>query len=168
MMHRQLFVALGLAALSLSACHRSSDKGTTISFNATDTNGNVTATADGATGQVALDIPGFSGKLTLPKIKLDGDDFDMNGVHLYPGTKIGTMNIAAGNGHDGNVHIGFESPADPATVHDWLSPRLAKAGYALTSHGTDLIGKTDDGKPVSILLSPASAGHTDGIIKMGG
>ncbi len=39
---------------------------------------------DGNTGAVAINVPGFSGKLDLPKIHLDADDFEMNGVHLYP------------------------------------------------------------------------------------
>src|SRR3954453_16755291 len=94
-MIRPLSIALVvIAAASLAACGGSGD-GTSISLNATGTDGNVLAGMDGRTGQVSRNVPGFSGKIKLPKVTLDAKNFEMNGVHLYPGSTISGMNIDA-------------------------------------------------------------------------
>ena len=107
-----------IAAAPLSACD--SKDGTSFTMNTSDSDGNTTVSADGKTGQVALNVPGFSGKITLPKMHLDGNDLDLNGVHLYPGSKITTMNVDAKNNDEGVVHVAFTSPADPQVVRDWF------------------------------------------------
>src|SRR3546814_8281690 len=83
------------AVAPLAACGLNGDTGTTITINSTDSDGNVVARADGASGKVSIDLPGFSGELKLPKIHLDAEDFDLNGVHLYPGSQIANMAVDA-------------------------------------------------------------------------
>ena len=121
-MTRALLIA-ALCALPLAGCdgHGGNEQGTTISLNASDSDGNVVAGIDGKTGDMAINASGFSGKISLPKIHLDASDFDMNGVHLYPGSTISGMNIDAhdhgqGSDNDGTVKVSFESPATPDTA----------------------------------------------------
>lgn len=171
-MIRPLLLCLTVVATPLGACNDSKD-GTTISFNATGDDGNMVAGVDGTTGKVSLDVPGFSGKLSLPKIHLDAGDFDMNGVHLYPGSTISTMNIDAhdGKGKDddsGTVHVGFASPATPAQVRDWFNERLTKTGFTLKAEGNGLTGTTDEGKPFRLDLIPDGADHAKGTITVSG
>jgi hypothetical protein len=164
-MNRLTFCLVALA-LPLAACgSQNRDEGTTITLNASDADGNVTAAMDGETGKVSLDLPGFSANIDLPKIQLDASDFDLNGVHLYPGSQITTVNID-GKNDNGAVRIGFDSPAAPETVRDWFAPRLKDAGFTVRTEGTGLAGTTDEGKPFGMALVPADGGHTTGTITL--
>jgi hypothetical protein len=98
----------------------------------------------------------------------------MNGVHLYPGSTISSINVNGGDdnkdeGKDpGKVRIAFTSPATAATVRDWLKERLGKAGFTLSTDGAGLTGKTDDGKPFALKLTDQGANKSSGTIDMGG
>lgn len=172
---RHVLLLLTVVTLPLAACDGAKE-GTTISLDTRDSdgNGNVTAGIDGKTGQVAINAPGFSGKFTLPKIALDAKDFDLNGVHLYPGSKVKAMNIFAddsaksGNGDgSGRVRVTFDSPADAATVRDWFADKLTKADFTLTKSANGLTGKDEKGDPFSITLTPGTNGHATGEIVAG-
>jgi len=167
-MFRPLAAALLLTA-TLSACDGSKD-GTTISFNSTDSDGNVVASMDGNSGAVAINAPGFSGKIKLPKIHLDSKDFDMNGVHLYPGSTISAMNIDAHSGgksdddDNGTVRVSFASPASAATVRDWFQQKLSAAGFTISASGDGLVGTTNEKKPFKLDLAPDGADKSKGTI----
>ena len=153
-----LFAAL---ALPLAGCN---DKpGASITLNASDDGGTVRMAGNGQTGEVAVNLPGFSGKLKLPRLHLDGDDVEFNGVHLYPGSKVTAMNMDAD--HDqGVVHIAFDSPADPDAVRTWFQGKLTGAGFTLHTEADGLAGTTDEGKPFRLELRPDGSGHARGRI----
>ena len=156
-------------ALALAACD-SADKGTTITFSGNGADGNVHGAAmDGSTGQVKIDVPGFQGSFKLPKIQMTADHFDLNGVHLPPGSKINGFNVDAGQGDqdDGKVTVAFEAPTDAAGVRSWFADRLPKAGYAVHADGSGLLGTTDDKKPFVLKLDEAGGGHAKGTITIG-
>lgn len=157
-----------VALLPLAAC--GGGTGTSISINTSDADGNVTLGTD-ANGQVAIDTPAFKGKLTLPKLQLNASDFDMNGVHLYPGSTIGSMNVDAhdrpGTDKDGSVRVGFESPAAATTVRDWFRTKLNAAGFTVHDDGTGLSGTTDEHQPFKLDLNPAGADKAKGTITIG-
>jgi hypothetical protein len=164
-----LIVSLGLV-LPLAACDGAKE-GTTILINSTDSDGNVVAGVDGTTGKVSIDSPMFKGQFTLPKIKLDAKNFEMNGVHLYPGSTIGSMNVNAKPDQDdkdggGTVRVQFDSPADPATVRDWFKDQLNSHGFNVTASGNGLTGTTDEKKPFKLDLAATSAGHSKGMIEI--
>ncbi|OYY67754.1 hypothetical protein [Sphingomonas sp. 28-63-12] len=169
---RRSMLMLMLCALPLAGCGDAGKDGTTISIKSGGADGNVIAGVDGKTGEVAINTPGFSGKLTLPKLSLNSSDFDLNGVHLYPGSTISGMNIVAHDGKNGSdksqVRITFDSPAAPAIVRDWFFDKLGKAKFTLTKDGTGLTGKDDEKKPFKLELTPAANGHSTGVIVAGG
>jgi hypothetical protein len=170
-MIRPAAFVVAIAALSLAACGEKGD-GTSISLNAGGTDGNVTAGVDGKTGQMSLNVPGFSGRIKLPKIKLDAGDFDMNGVHLYPGSTISGMNIDArdndANEDTGQVKVSFDSPASPDVVRAWFAEKLTTAGdFKLQSSGTGLSGTAEDGKVFKLDLAPTGDGKSKGTLVIG-
>jgi hypothetical protein len=120
-MLRPLLLA-GLA-LSVAACNRS-DEGTSVTINADG--GNVMGAIDGETGEMKIDIPGLKGAVTLPKIKLDSGDFDLNGVRLYPGSSITNVSVTGDGKEAGGLRVRFASPATPDVVRGWFAERLAK------------------------------------------
>ena len=154
------------AALTLAACGDSGD-GTSISINAGDSN--MVAGVDG-NGQLAINLPGgFAGNVKLPKMTLDADNFDMNGVHLFPGSTISGMNVDADGKDGGLVRVEFQSPANPTKVRDWFLDKLSKqAGFTITASGDDLIGTTDENEPFRLDLAPDGADRSKGTIVIGG
>lgn len=168
-MPRILYSIAPIAALlALTACGGGS--GTAISINASDDDGNIVFGTD-ANGQVAIDTPVFKGKISLPKIKVDASNFEMNGVHLYPGSTIGTMDVRAhdtpGKDDDGSVRVTFASPAAPATVRDWFKGKLADAGFKVSATGDGLSGTTDEDKPFKLDLTADGADKSKGVITIG-
>ncbi|MBB5714439.1 hypothetical protein [Sphingomonas aerophila] len=161
---RRLYVSLLFLPLVTTACGKG-DGGTSISVK--DEGGRAVASADGNSGQVKLDVPGFEGKITLPKIKLDASNFDLNGVHLYPGSQINGFNLRAGENNKGGVRVTFTSPAEPATVRDWLAERLNKAEFKLRSDGTGLVGKTDENQDFRLQLRPTGDHQSLGELVIG-
>ncbi|MBY0283932.1 MAG: hypothetical protein K2W81_08205 [Sphingomonas sp.] len=151
-------VLLALLAAPLAACgDKEGDSAISFSGNGTD-------------GNFAINVPGFSGNVKLPKLKLDASNVEFNGVHLYPGSTVSSFNLdASGDGDKGNgkVRIGFDSPADPATVRDWLAERLGKANFTLRAQGNSLIGTDDEKKPFRIDFEPAGAGKSKGVVTAG-
>ena len=164
-MSRLLTLGLLIALAPLAACN--DKQGTSFTLNASDDGGASTVVANGSSGQVSLNIPGFSGKIALPKIELNGDNVDLNGVHLYPGSKVTSMNVDAKQ-NDGAVHIVFDSPADPNTVRSWFQRKFTTAGFRVSNDANGLSGKTDDGKPFSLALAAAGAGRTMGTLSVNG
>lgn len=152
-----------LAALALSACDRS-PQGTSITLNSAD--GETLASVDGKSGEVKLALPGFQGAFKLPKVSLDADNFELNGVHLYPGSTI--RNVDVGNGRDKAFTLTFDSPADPATVRNWFRDKMAEADFTLNDQGRVLIGKTAEEKPFRLDLRPSGGGRSTGTITLGG
>lgn len=159
---------LFLILLGPAACDRP-DEGTSVSINAEGEN--VVGAIDGKTGELTVDVPGFQGSLKLPRIKLDADDVDLNGVKLYPGSTIDRINLAGseawGEGEAG-IRLDFTSPAAAPTVRDWLGERLGKVGFALRRDGNGLAGTTDEGKPFRLEMRPGGKGRSTGIITLGG
>jgi len=155
------------APLALLAGCGGDDKGTSISITGNDNEGKpAAASIDGESGKVKIDVPGFAANITLPKIQLDADNFDIGGVKLYPGSTVTAMNIDAGKkaGNADTVRISFDSPADPATVKAWFVEKMKAESFTVADAATGLSGKTDDGDAFTLTLTPGATGHSTGTI----
>ena len=156
-----------LALLLLLAACNQSDEGTTIAINADG--GNVTGGIDGKTGALKINVPGFKGELALPKMTLNAENFDMNGVHLYPGSSIQGMNIQDGNGKGKEgVQLSFTSPATPQVVRDWFMTQLQKGGFTVAANGNRLSGTTEENKAFTLDLAPEGGDKAKGTLVIGG
>ena len=167
-MHR--LIPLAAAMLALAACGEHDGNSTSISFSGNSSDGAVSGGID-SSGNLKINANGFKADLKLPKFSVDASNFEMNGVHLYPGSTISSINVNGGQDEDkdpGKVRVAFTSPANAATVRDWLKERLGKAGFTLSADGAGLTGKTDDGKPFALKLSDQGANKSSGTIDMGG
>lgn len=158
---------LPLAGLSLVACDGS---GTSISINADSGDGNAVMRTD-ANGQMAIRAPGFEGSIKLPKIDIDAEDFEVNGVNLYPGSKITNLNVNAqeqlGGRDKGEVEIAFTSPATPATVQAWFRDKMTAQGFKVEADAAGLKGTTDEGDPIALQLAPDGEGKAKGQLRVG-
>lgn len=158
-----------LAALPLAACD--GGPGTSIKINAKgDGEGNAAFASD-ANGQMAIKVPGFEGSLKLPPIKIDAEDFEVNGLHLYPGSTIRDLQVDAqertGGRDTGKVVVAFDSPAALPTVQAWFRDNLAKQGFKVEAQGSGFAGTTDEGDPFRLDLQPDGDARAKGRMEVG-
>jgi hypothetical protein len=148
--------------LILAACN---GDGTTISIDGNDDD-NSSVTTD-ANGQIEIHAPGLSGSLKLPKMTMRAEDFEVNGVKLYPGSTMKTFHVDSRGDKDGKVTLSFESPAAPDTVRDWFRDNMTKQGFKVATSGDNLSGTTDDGQPFAVTLDGDGGGKTRGKMQVG-
>lgn len=158
------FAALIPPLLLLAACGQGADKKDQpeISINAGDAKGGVHISAGDGGGRVRIGGEGGGIDVKIPDfVDLDVEsDFDIDGVKLYPGSKVTTVNVDANVKDDGDkarVELGFTSPTAPTRAADWMASEFAKKGVTVTRTGNTLTGKSKDGDDFMIDLGPDGA-----------
>jgi hypothetical protein len=130
-----------------------------VSVNA---DGQVQISADKDGGEIKIDSDGVKIDLDIPDLgDMDiNSDFDIDGVKLYPGSKIDKMDINASdkNGADtATVKFGFSSPAAPKVAADWMGAEFAKKNIQVERADTTLRGTDKDGDDFTISFAPDGA-----------
>ncbi|RYY23339.1 MAG: hypothetical protein EOP62_20530 [Sphingomonadales bacterium] len=160
--------ALLLAPLALAAC---GGAGTSISLQGNDSEGNVSIKT-GPDGGVSIEAPGVSIAAKLPKINLTSEDFDVNGLKLYPNSAIRELNAVGdnkmGKKQDSHVTVAFDAPASLATVQAWFRDSLAKQGFKVEPKGNGFSGTTKDGDPFTLELNADGEDKAKGKIEVKG
>lgn len=154
-------------AFALAAC--GDGPGTNVSIDATG-DGNARVTSDG-NGQIAIKSDGFEGSFKIPKITVNAEQFDLNGVKLYPGSVVTDFNIASGGASEkdkGSVKVTFDGPADVATVATWFRDGMTARGFTVAADGTGLKGMTDEGDPFTLSLSADGDRKARGVLEVRG
>jgi hypothetical protein len=162
------FFPVLVAAAALTACSDSKvetarpdgDAKVDISVNGDD---EASATANAEPGRVEVKLPGgLEAKVKVPGGLGKNSEFDIGGVGLYPGAKVGAIAVNAANaGKPGGaavVNIGFSAPADAAAVADWYEQQFAAKNVTIKRTGETLSGKTEDGDDFTLVLTPAAGG----------
>ena len=172
----------GVALLALAACSESKvetaepTKDVEISVNASadaaasaaSEEGTVNIEANSDTGKFDLKLPGgIEANVKVPGGMVNKADFDIDGVGLYPGAKVGAVNVKALAGKESGqgsatVKIGFSAPADAAAVADWYQQQFEAKKVAVTRKGETLTGKTEDGDDFTLALVQSGAGAAKG------
>lgn len=159
-------------ALLLAGCGDSAAPGATtegetpdININAKDGDGSaVSISASGSSSSISVDGDGVNINADLPGIDgLDvNSDIDIDGVKLYPGAKIISVDVNADSskpeGQQGSVAFGMTAPAAPDVVLAWYAKAFAAKGVTTTTKGATLSGKTKDGDAFTFELSPDGKG----------
>ena len=154
------------AAAALAACGGDSE-GTSISIQSD--NGSVTAQAD-KDGKVSVKAPGFEGSIKLPKFSIGAENFEIDGVKLYPGATISILNIDdRQDGTDkGGVKVSFDAPAEATRVRDWFREQMEGAGFTVTGNRDELTGKTKSGSPYTLKIDGAGDTKSRGTLTVSG
>ena len=172
----------GVALLVLAACSESKvetnqptkdveisiDAGDAAAASAASEDGTVNIEGNSETGKFDLQLPGgIEANVTVPGGMINKTDFDIDGVGLYPGARVGAVNVKAlagkGSGQgSATVKIGFSAPADAAAVADWYQQQFEARKIAVTRKGETLTGKSADGEDFTLALVQAGAGATKG------
>ncbi len=149
----------------LAACgseEKTSGDGTEISINAEGDGGGVKIQTGKDGGKIKIGGDGAAIDIDVPDfVDLDIEsDFDIDGVKLYPGSKVTKVDVNATdkNGADtATVKLGFTSPAAPTKAADWMAGEFAKKGVKVTRTGDTLAGKDKDGADFRINFVPDGA-----------
>ena len=162
---RNGFIVTTLAGLLLSGCDakiRAGDKGDAdVSINTMG-------------GHVSLDTKDLQADLKLPKVAMDAAHMDIDGVQLYPGTKVKGVNVQAHDAADGadqgKVTIAFANPDAPTKLLDYYHKALSDRGYsvaAATAGTLALAAAKPPHKDVRVALEPEGSGSTGTIVVSG-
>jgi len=152
-----------LLPLALAGC---GGEGTSISINAHSDDGDNAVFAMN-NGAVSVKSDGFEGSFKVPNIKMTAENFDMDGVKLYPNSTITSFNVdatdhAGKQKDEGKVTAAFSSPADLAKVQGWFREKLTAKGFKFGQEGNGFAGTTEDGERFTIELSADGAAKTSG------
>ncbi len=172
---KAIFPLLATAAMVLTGCSVSADKddakGAKVSVSVSDKEDgdsviNIDSDKDG--GKFELKLPGgIQANVKVPEGMGGNTHFDIDGVGLYPGAKVGSVNVRAFDGNSDSkatVKIGFTAPADAAAVADWYQQQFAAKKVSVSRSGDTLSGKTEDGDDFTLGLEKASAGGAQGLL----
>jgi len=154
------------AAAALAACGGDGE-GTSISIQGD--NGSVTAQAD-KDGKVSVKAPGFEGSIKLPKFNIGAENFEVDGVKLYPGATVASLNIddRQDGTKSGGVNVTFDAPADAARVREWFREEMEGAGFTVTGTRDELTGKTKSGSPYTLKIDGTGEAKSRGTLTVSG
>jgi len=117
---------------------------------------NVTIHAD-ESGHVTFNLPIAEGQVKIPTGMMHNGNIDIDGVKLMPGSSVTGFNVDAG--HSGaTVDLSFTAPASPDQVRSYYLGQFKKQGVEVALAGDAVTGKSKDGTPFTINVSPAGDG----------
>ncbi|GAA0488038.1 hypothetical protein GCM10009096_33740 [Parasphingorhabdus litoris] len=117
---------------------------------------------EGEDSKFSIKTDGFSMDVDLPQISLDSDDFDLNNVSLYPGTKVTGLDVEDKDGEGGKVVLSFDAPSSTEELVSWFEKKMTDENFVVEKDGTTLSGKTDEGDPFVLKLTEKTADETSG------
>ena len=123
---------------------------------------NVSIHAD-QSGNIAFNLPIAEGKLKVPATFMHEGDVDIDGVKLMPGSVLTGFNLDSHNGVS-NVDMSFTAPASPDEVRSYYVDQFRKQGIEAALAGDAVTGKSKDGSPFAIQVSPSSNGSQGKIV----
>jgi hypothetical protein len=117
---------------------------------------NVSIRAD-ESGQIAFNLPMIEGRVKVPSLVMHNGNIDIDGVRLMPGSSVTGFNVNAG--HQGAiVQMTFTAPASPDQVRSYFVDQFRKQGVDAAIADDAVSGKSKDGDPFVIEVSPAANG----------
>lgn len=96
------------------------------------------------TDKVTVATWAFNVNMRLPKATIGANDFDIDGVKLYPGSAVGPVRVDSTDKNKVIVDLDFTSPADAKTVTAWFARGLAEKHIDFERDGATLKGNIDD------------------------
>lgn len=176
---RDALIAILLCGVAVAACEvrqaHATDAGRAAAkleaaadFDADSSGAGVQFRADTESGDIELRLPGgIQGKFRLPE-GIDADnEFKLNGIGRYPGSKLTGVDVKALDGDpdaDATVRLAFTAPGTADTVADWYEKAFADKGRTVLRTGTTLSTTTSEGKPMVMALRDGTGGVAQGML----
>lgn len=150
---------------ALTACSDGSGEGNGASISVKSGEGEASIRAD-KDGRVAVKAPGFEGSIKLPKFDLGADNFEVDGLKLYPGSTIASLNVDANQdkGGEDSVRVQFDAPAAADKVRNWFQEQMQTAGFTVAAKDGQLSGKTSEGSDFTLDIDAAGGSKSRGTL----
>ena len=132
------------------------------SKNPNDSGDNVSIHAD-ESGNIAFNLPIAEGEVKIPSGFMHNGDVDIDGVKLPPGSSVTGFNLDSHNDVS-NVDMSFTASASPDQVRSYYLDKFKNQGVEVALAGDAVTGKSKDGSPFTIQVSPAANGSTGKIV----
>ena len=152
-MRRLVLAALPIALAALAGCggHATEETTRTVTKDGVTTTTITThevgrgnqATASAGTSGLSIDSDKFKANVDIPGMTFGGDNVDMDGMKLYPGSTVKGMHVHAVDRpgtEKGEVVIDFTSPAAPAVVAQHMADEAKRAGFTLAVDSAAQVG----------------------------
>lgn len=123
---------------------------------------NVSIHADDS-GNVKFNLPIAQGEVKIPTGMMHGGNVDIDGVKLMPGSSVTGFNMDA-HDHGATVKMSFTATASPDAVRSYYLDQFRKQGSEVALAGDAVKGKSKDGSPFAIEVSPAGSGSQGKIV----
>jgi hypothetical protein len=146
---------LFLAVPLLAACN-------VHSKNPADGDENVTINAD-ESGHVAFNLPFVKGQVKVPSGFMHNGSFDIDGVKLMPGSQVTGFSVFAQD-KGAKVNMAFTAPASPDQVRSYFLDQFKEKGVEAALAGNAVTGKSKDGAPFTIDVTPAPNGSQGKVV----
>lgn len=124
---------------------------------------NVSIHAD-ESGHIAFNLPIAEGQVKVPAGMMHNGNFDIDGVKLVPGSSVTGFNLDA-HDHGATVDMSFNAPGSPDEVRSYFLDQFKQKGVEAALAGESVTGKSKDGSPFIIHVSPATNG-SKGVISI--
>lgn len=170
-MRRLALLALPLIALAGCGGHATEETTHTVTRDGVTTTTITTRaaghgdTATASTGSgLSIDSDRFKANLDIPGLTFGGDDMDLEGMKLYPGSTVRGMHVHAVDRpgtEKGEVIIDFTSPAAPAVVAQHMADAARRADFTLSANTAALVSGTkggDGSHRFSVTFAPSGDG----------
>lgn len=123
---------------------------------------NVSMSAD-QNGQVAFNFPFAKGSIKLPASMMHNGDLDLDGVKMPEGTSTTGFHMNSANDQT-LIVMNFTNPQTPDQVRAYFVDAFGKKGMEAKVDGNTVVGKSKDGNPFSIAVSPGPNGSQGQIV----
>jgi hypothetical protein len=124
---------------------------------------NVSIHAD-ESGHIAFNLPIAEGQVKVPAGMMHGGNFDIDGVKLMPGSSVTGFNLDSRD-RGATVDMSFNAPGSPDDVRSYFLDQFKQKGVEAALAGESISGKSKDGSPFIIHVTPAPNG-SKGIISI--
>lgn len=132
------------------------------SKNPNDSGDNVSIHAD-ESGNISFNLPIAQGQVKVPNSFMHNGDVDIDGVKLPAGSSVTGFNLDSHNDVS-NVDMSFTAPGSPDQVRSYFVDAFKKQGVDAALSGDAVTGKSKDGSPFTIQVSPAASGSQGKIV----
>ena len=161
-------LALLLPIALLAACDR---KGDGAAVEIRSDNGSTQISAErGKESRLKIDTPGVKADIDVPFLGAITDKMDIDGVRLYPNSKIAGVNINANDERDDSdrFSLRFAAPAGRDKVVAWFQQQFDANDFKMSLQGDRFTGTNDEGKPVTLDMRDGPNGTTEGEFRIEG
>ena len=164
-MSTRLVLLLPIALLA--ACDRKGD-GAAVEIRSGNGSTEISATPN-QDSRLKIDTPGVKADIDVPFLGALTEKMDIDGLRLYPGSKIAGVHINADDAKDdGQVNLRFAAPAGRDKVSAWFQQQFDANDFRMTLQGSRFTGTNEEGKPVTLEMRDGPNGTTEGELRIAG